>query len=244
MLEIMTDAGVRFVVPDVEALEYPRGSLSHRQSQYNVAAYQLLVDKDFDAARRLALRGKELLEGTQHLYASAQSSVVLMLIDRAEGHAQAGGGNLHATLRSHARRTAQSHLGDGDDRRGTVHYHHNRLQQADALCSEVFPLLSLAPSLENFTVAHVVAARLKCAQAKYGDGLRVLDYLRSVLDGGNARRLIARVCFEKVRLWLLQDQPRRALRVLADCGQSLHLEANPAAGATLGRVPRCRRSRS
>jgi LuxR family transcriptional regulator, maltose regulon positive regulatory protein len=34
------------------------------------------------------------------------------------------------------------------------------------------------------------------------------------------------VCFEKVRLWLLQDQPGRALRVLADCGQSFHIEAN------------------
>ncbi|MFC4313073.1 LuxR C-terminal-related transcriptional regulator [Steroidobacter flavus] len=227
MLEIMTDAGVRFVVPEVEALSIPDDPYL-TANLFNVAAYQLLVDKDFDAARRLALRGKELLEGTQHLYASAQSSVVLMLIDRAEGHAKEAAEScmqLYARTRGGRRNpiwvTATTAA-------AAVHYHHNRLQQAEALCSEVFPLLSLAPSLENFTVAHVVAARLKCASGKYGDASRVLDYLHSVLDSSNARRFLARVCFEKVRLWLLQDQPLRALRVLADCGQSFHLEASPA----------------
>jgi LuxR family transcriptional regulator, maltose regulon positive regulatory protein len=102
----------------------------------------------------------------------------------------------------------------------SVHYHHNRLEQAEALCSEVLPLLSIAPSLENLTVAHVVAARLKCAAAKYGDALRLLDYLHSVLESSGCQRLLARVCFEKVRLWLLQEQPLRALKVLADCARS------------------------
>lgn len=226
MLEIMTDAGVRFVVPDVEALSIPEDPYL-TANLFNVAAYQLLVDKEFDAARRLALRGKELLEGTPHIYALAQASVVLMLIDRSEGHAREAAETcmqLYARTRGGRRNpiwvTATTAA-------AAVHYHHNRLQQAEALCIEVFPLLSMAPSLENFTVAHVVAARLKCASAKYGDALRLLDYLHSVLDSSNCPRLLARVCFEKVRLWLLQEQPLRALRVLADCGQSFHIEANP-----------------
>jgi LuxR family maltose regulon positive regulatory protein len=82
----------------------------------------------------------------------------------------------------------------------------------------------MAPSLENLTVAHVVAARLKCAAGKYGDALRLLDYLHSVLESSNCQRLLARVCFEKVRIWLLQEQPLRALAVLADCGQSFRLD--------------------
>lgn len=227
MLEIMADAGVQFVVPDVEALGIPDNPYL-TANLFNVAAYQLLVDKEFDAARRLSLRGKELLQGTQHIYASAQASVVLMLIDRAEGHAREAAETcmqLYARTRGGRRNpiwvTATTAA-------ASVHYHHNRLQQAEALCSEVFPLLSMAPSLENFTVAHVVAARLKCASAKYGDALRLLDYLHSVLDSSNCRRLLARVCFEKVRLWLIQEQPLRALRVLADCGQSFHIEANRA----------------
>jgi LuxR family maltose regulon positive regulatory protein len=224
MLDIMTDAGVQFVVPEVEALSIPEDPYL-TANLFNVAAYQLLVDRQFDAARRLALRGKELLEGTQHTYALAQASVVLMLIDRAEGHAREAAETcmqLYARTRGGRRNpiwvTATTAA-------ASVHYHHNRLQQAEALCTEVLPLLSMAPSLENLTVAYVVAARLKCASAKYGDALRLLDYLHSVLDSSNCRRLLARVCFEKVRLWLLQDQPGRALRVLADCGQSFHIEA-------------------
>ncbi|WP_198683842.1 LuxR C-terminal-related transcriptional regulator [Peristeroidobacter agariperforans] len=225
MLEIMTDAGVQFVVPDVEALSVPDDPYL-TTNLFNVAAYQLLVDKQFDAARRLALRGKELLQGTQHIYALAQASVVLMLIDRAEGHAREAAEScmeLYARTRGGRRNpiwvTATTAA-------ASVHYHHNRLQQAEALCTEVLPLLSMAPSLENLTVAHVVAARLKCAAAKYGDALRLLDYLHSVLESSSCQRLLARVCFEKVRLWLLQEQPLRALRVLADCGQSFHVDAN------------------
>ncbi len=225
MLEIMADAGVRFVVPEVEALSIAENPYL-TANLFNVAAYQLLVDKDFDAARRLALRGKELLEGTPHLYALAQSAVVLMLIDRAEGHAREAAEScmqLYARTRGGRRNpiwvTATTAA-------ASVHYHHNRLQQAEALCSEVFPSLSMAPSLENLTVAHLVAARLKCASAKYGDALRLLDYLHSVLKSSNCRRLLARVCFEKVRLWLLQEQPARALRVLAECGQSFQIEVN------------------
>ncbi|HWK48881.1 MAG TPA: LuxR C-terminal-related transcriptional regulator, partial [Steroidobacter sp.] len=225
MLEIMTDARVQFVVPDVEALSIPEDPYL-TANLFNVAAYQLLVDKAFDAARRLALRGKELLQGTQHIYALAQASVVLMLIDRAEGHAREAAEScmqLYARMRGGRRNpiwvTATTAA-------ASVHYHHNRLQQAETLCAEVLPLLSMAPSLENLTVAHVVAARLKCASAKYGDALRLLDYLHSVLDSCNCQRLLARVCFEKVRLWLLQEQPMRALRALADCGQSFHVDAN------------------
>jgi LuxR family maltose regulon positive regulatory protein len=228
MLEIMTDAGVQFVVPDVEALSVPEDPYL-TTNLFNVAAYQLLVDKQFDAARRLALRGKELLQGTQHIYALAQASVVLMLIDRAEGHAREAAEScmaLYARTRGGRRNpiwvTATTAA-------ASVHYHHNRLQQAEALCSEVLPLLSMAPSLENLTVAHVVAARLKCAAGKYGDALRLLDYLHSALESSNCKRLLARVCFEKVRLWLLQEQPQRALRALADCGQSFQVDANKAA---------------
>jgi LuxR family maltose regulon positive regulatory protein len=218
MLDIMTDAGVHVTAHQVEALSdiddpYLTANL------FNVSAYQLLVDKKFDAARRLALRGRELLVGTQHVYAAAQASVVLMLIDRAEGHAREAAETcmqLYARARAGRRNpiwvTATTAA-------ASVHYHHNRLQQAEALCSEVLPLVSIAPSLENLTVAYVVAARLKCAAGKQGDALRLLDYLHSVLETSNCQRLLARVCFEKVRIHLLQEQPARALVVLTEFGQ-------------------------
>jgi LuxR family maltose regulon positive regulatory protein len=198
MLDIMTDAGVHVTAHHVEALSvvddpYLTANL------FNVSAYQLLVDKKFDAARRLALRGRELLAGTQHVYAAAQASIVLMLIDRAEGHAREAAETcmqLYARTRAGRRNpiwvTATTAA-------ASVHYHHNRLQQAEALCCEVLPLVSIAPTLENLTVAHVVAARLKCAASKFGDALRLLDYLHSVLESSNCQRLLARVCFEKVR---------------------------------------------
>lgn len=218
MLDIMTDAGVHVTAHHVEALSvvddpYLTANL------FNVSAYQLLVDKKFDAARRLALRGRELLAGTQHVYAAAQASIVLMLIDRAEGHAREAAETcmqLYARTRAGRRNpiwvTATTAA-------ASVHYHHNRLQQAEALCCEVLPLVSIAPTLENLTVAHVVAARLRCAASKFGDALRLLDYLHSVLESSNCQRLLARVCFEKVRIHLLQEQPARALAVLAEFGQ-------------------------
>jgi LuxR family maltose regulon positive regulatory protein len=143
-----------------------------------------------------------------------------MLVDRAEGHAREAAETcmqLYARTRAGRRNpiwvTATTAA-------ASVHYHHNRLQQAEALCSEVLPLVSIAPSLENLTVAHVVAARLKCAAGKHGDALRLLDYLHSVLESSNCQRLLARVCFEKVRIHLLQEQPARALAVLAEFGSS------------------------
>jgi LuxR family maltose regulon positive regulatory protein len=74
--------------------------------------------------------------------------------------------------------------------------------------------------MENFTVAHVTAARLKSAAGKHGEALRLLDCLHSVLESIGYRRLLALVCFEKVRIWLLQDRPARAVQVLADFGQA------------------------
>ncbi|MET0535562.1 MAG: LuxR C-terminal-related transcriptional regulator [Steroidobacter sp.] len=219
MLDIMTDAGVHVTAHQVEALSVADDPYL-TANLFNVSAYQLLVDKKFDAARRLALRGRELLAGTQHVYALAQASVVLMLVDRAEGHAREAAETcmeLYAQTKAGRRNpiwvTATTAA-------ASVHYHHNRLQQAEALCSELLPLVSIAPSLENLTVAHVVAARLKCAAGKHGDALRLLDYLHSVLDSSNCQRLLARVCFEKVRIYLLLEQPARALAVLAEFGQS------------------------
>jgi LuxR family transcriptional regulator, maltose regulon positive regulatory protein len=217
MLSIMTDAGVHVTAHQVEALSV--GDDAYLTANlFNVSAYQLLVDKKFDAARRLALRGRELLAGTQHVYAAAQASVVLMLVDRAEGHAREAAETcmqLYARTRAGRRNpiwvTATTAA-------ASVHYHHNRLQQAEALCSEVLPLVSIAPSLENLTVAHVIAARLKCAAGRHGDALRLLDYLHSILESSNCQRLLARVCFEKVRIHLLQEQPARALAVLAEFG--------------------------
>jgi LuxR family maltose regulon positive regulatory protein len=217
MLDIMTDAGVHLTAHQVEALSIADDPYL-TANLFNVSAYQLLVDKKFDAARRLALRGRELLAGTQHVYAASQAAVVLMLIDRAEGHAREAAETcmqLYARTRAGRRNpiwvTATTAA-------ASVHYHHNRLQQAEALCSEVLPLVSIAPTLENLTVAHVVAARLKCASGKHGDALRLLDYLHSVLESTNCQRLLARVCFEKVRIHLLQEQPVRALAMLADFG--------------------------
>lgn len=218
MLDIMTDAGVHVTAPQVEALSVADDPYL-TANLFNVSAYQLLVDRKFDAARRLALRGRELLTGTQHVYALSQAAVVLMLVDRAEGHAREAAETcmqLYARTRAGRRNpiwvTATTAA-------ASVHYHHNRLQQAEALCSEVLPLVSIAPSLENLMVAHVVAARLKCAAGKHGDALRLLDYLHSVLESSNCQRLLARVCFEKVRIHLLQEQPARALAVLAELGQ-------------------------
>jgi LuxR family maltose regulon positive regulatory protein len=219
MLAIMTDAATELTVQEVHALSLASDPYL-TANLLNVSAYYMLVKKRFDAARRLALRGQELLRTTNHVYTEAQSAIVLVLVDRAEGYAkEAADGCLRLYARTKDGRRNPIWV-TAATAAASVHYHHNSLQQAETLCAEILPLLAIAPSMENFTVAHLTAARLKCAAGKHGEALRLLDHLHCALESSEYKRLLAQVCFEKVRIWLQQDQRARAMAVLADFGIS------------------------
>lgn len=217
LLAIMEDHTAELTMPHIERLSTACDPYL-TAAFLTVCAYCMLVHRRFEAARRLALRGSELLRGTSDTYFAAQSEIVLVLVDRAEGHARAaneGCVQVYARVKD-ARRTpiwvtATTAL-------ASLHYHHNELEQAQTLCTEVLPLVSIAPSVESLMVAHIVAARLKIAADERREALRLLDHLHGMLDSYGCRRLLAQLCFEKVRLWLLEGECARAAATLSELG--------------------------
>ena len=94
-----------------------------------------------------------------------------------------------------------------------VRYEENRLAEAEALCTEVLPLLCVASTVENICMAYVTLSRIKAINGRHGEALQLLDYLHSILEGGSHARFLAQVCAEKIRLFLAQDNLQRARAV-------------------------------
>ncbi|MFL6655888.1 MAG: LuxR C-terminal-related transcriptional regulator [Sulfurifustis sp.] len=181
-----------------------------------VQAYRLLRHSKFDAARRLALRARDVLKATNSVYGIGYAEMVLCLADRGQGDMKMAAQRceqLYATVRGGRRNpawvnaaTALSH----------VRYEQNRLAEAEALCTEVLPFLSDASTVENLTIAYITFARVKSVNKRHAEAFQLLDYLHSVLESGGHRRFLARVCFEKIRLCLLQGNFDRASAVAAE----------------------------
>jgi LuxR family maltose regulon positive regulatory protein len=103
-----------------------------------------------------------------------------------------------------------------------LRYQQNRLAESEALCVELLPLLSIASTIENFTIAYVTLARLKSIGGRPAEAFQLLDYLHSVLEGdGGHRRFLAQVYYEKIRLCLAQKNLERAHAVAAEFGLPL-----------------------
>jgi LuxR family maltose regulon positive regulatory protein len=73
------------------------------------------------------------------------------------------------------------------------------------------PLLSVASTVENFTIVHITLARIKAINERCSEAFQLLDYVHSVLESGCHQRFLAQVCREKMRLHLLQNNAARAL---------------------------------
>lgn len=181
-----------------------------------VQAYRLLRQCRFDAARRLALRARDVLKETNSVYGIGYAEMVLCLADRGQGDMKSAAQrceNLYASVRGGRRNPAWVNAASA---LAHVRYEQNRLAEAEALCAEVLPFLSDASTVENLTVAYVTFARIKSINRRHAEAFQLLDYLHSVLESGGHRRFLARVCYEKIRLCLLQGSIERARAVAAD----------------------------
>jgi LuxR family maltose regulon positive regulatory protein len=177
-------------------------------------AYAALRRHRFDIAWRLAMRARDTLEKISPC-GVGYASVVASLAERAQGDVRSAAKRceqIFATMRggrpNPAWITAAIAL-------AYVRYEENRLSDAEALCAEALPLMSVACTIEDCSTAYVTLARIKAANERPEEAFRLLDYLHSVLESGHHQRFLAQVCGEKIRLCLAQGRLERALAIAA-----------------------------
>lgn len=180
-------------------------------------AYAMLRLNEFDKAWRLAIRAREIFEPISH-YSLGYAEVLASLAERAQGDLKSASARcerMFALVRGGRRNPAWVNAANA---LAHVRYEENRLAEAEALCTEVLPLLGGAATIENIVIAYVTLSRIKSIGGHHGEALQLLDYLHSVLEGGSHTRFLAQVCAEKIRLFLLQDNLQRARAVALEFG--------------------------
>jgi LuxR family transcriptional regulator, maltose regulon positive regulatory protein len=180
-------------------------------------AYRKLRRHEFDAAWRLATRAGDQLEALS-LHGAGYASMVASLADRARGDVKAAAQRTkqtYARVRGGRRTPAWTHAAAA---LAHVRYEENRLAEAEVLYTEVLPLLSVASTMEGFSTAYCTLARIKAIDRHAAEAFQLLDYLHSVLEGGQQQRFLAQLCVEKMRLCLAQDDLERARKVASEWG--------------------------
>jgi LuxR family maltose regulon positive regulatory protein len=158
-------------------------------------AYGLLGRCRFDLARRLALRAREIMQHQDSSYALGYVDSVIALADRAQGDV------LSVTERAEqmfaaVKDTQSTAWSKPAVALARVRYEQNRLEEAEALCTQVLPLLANAAIAETFMVVHVVLARIKASQGRHEESFKLLDYLHSMLENDGQHSLLSNVCCE------------------------------------------------
>ncbi|RKH50512.1 LuxR family transcriptional regulator [Corallococcus sp. AB049A] len=177
-------------------------------------AYQALRQNRFDAMRRLASVARETLQGPINPYMVGYTDVLIVLADRAQGHMKEAVDRCEAAFERASRGRRNPVWVNAATALANTRYDQNRLDEAEALCIEVLPLLSQAAVFETFAVAYLVLARIKAIRGKYAEAWQLLDYLHSVLECGHQTRFLAHVCGEKIRLSMVEQSPAR-MKVVA-----------------------------
>jgi LuxR family transcriptional regulator, maltose regulon positive regulatory protein len=180
-------------------------------------AYAMLRLNEFDKAWRLAIRAREIFEPISH-YSLGYAEVLASLAERAQGDLKSASARcerMFALVRGGHRNPAWVNAANA---LAYVRYEENRLAEAEALCTEVLPLLNGASTIENLVIAYVTLSRIKSISGHHSEALQLLDYLHSMLEGGSHTRFLAQVCAEKIRLFLAQDNLQRARGVALEFG--------------------------
>jgi LuxR family maltose regulon positive regulatory protein len=181
-------------------------------------AYALLRKNRFDAAKRRALRAKDLLAEHGDSYGASYADVLVLLAQRLSGDLAGSAQTcerLYASLDRGPRNpawvnaaSAQAHL----------RYEQNRFAEARKLCVELLPLLAIASTPENLASVYTTLARLEVHAGNTGEAMRRLEYLHSAMEDGRHARLVALVVYERVRVALLMGDPEHAHRIADEAG--------------------------
>ncbi len=217
MLTVLADSSGQIGISSPEALR-DRGADSFLiGTLLTLQAYTMLRLNQFDKAWRLAMRARDTFDSIS-LYSLGYAEVVASLADRAQGDMKAAADRcerMFAMVRGGHRTPAWVNAANA---LAYMRYEENRLDEAEALCSEVLPLLCVQSTVENVATAYVTLSRIKSINGRPGEAFQLLDYLHSMLESGSHTRFLAQVCAEKLRLLLSQDNLHRARAVALEFG--------------------------
>ena len=170
----------------------------------------LLRCNQFDAARRMAMRAREIGQRCQSVYLVSHAETLICAADFQQGNLKSAAlacERNFAAMKSGPRSPAWVNAAVT---LACLRYERGRLADARSLLAEVLPHATLASTLWVFSAAHIVLARLKALEHKAGEAAQLLDYAHSVLEDAGHPRYLAEICFEKVRLNLDQNDLVRA----------------------------------
>lgn len=217
MLTVLADSSGQIGISSPEALR-DRGADSFLiGTLLTLQAYTMLRLNQFDKAWRLAMRARDTFDSIS-LYSLGYAEVVASLADRAQGDMKAAADRcerMFQMVRGGHRTPAWVNAANA---LAYMRYEENRLEEAEALCTEVLPLLCVQSTVENVVTAYVTLSRIKAGNGRHGEAFQLLDYLHSMLESGSHARFLAQVCAEKIGLLLSQDNLQRARAVALEFG--------------------------
>ncbi|HEY0684560.1 MAG TPA: LuxR C-terminal-related transcriptional regulator [Steroidobacter sp.] len=217
MLTVLADSSGQIGISSPEALR-ERGADSFLiGTLLTLQAYTMLRLNHFDKAWRLAMRARDTFDSIS-VYSLGYAEVVASLAERAQGDMKAAADRcerMFALVRGGHRSPAWVNAANA---LAYMRYEENRLDEAEALCAEVLPLLCVQSTVENVSTAYVTFSRIKAINARHSEAFQLLDYLHSILESGSHVRFLAQVCAEKIRLFLSQDNLQRARAVALEFG--------------------------
>ncbi len=224
MLAILADSDCHVSIGVAESARLEGADSFLSATVLTLQAYALLRRNQFDLAWRLSMRARDALENVS-VYGFGYADVVASLAERAQGDMKSAAERcerMFAAVRRGRRTPAWVNAATA---LACVRYEENRLADAEALCREALPLLSVASTIENFTIVHITLARIKAIHERFGEAFQLLDYMHSVLESGCHQRFLAQVCREKIRLHLLQNNAPRALAIAVELGLERRAQA-------------------
>ena len=202
---------------EMPAADESDGDAQLRGLQLVNRAYALFCAHRFDAAWRLAMRAREILQPISP-YGEGYASSLLALVERAKGDFGSAARRVEALWAGTRNGPRNAAWANAATALAVLRYETNRLSEARALCEELLPLVEAGGTYETLVAAARTLARVHAAEREPEAAMRLLDYLHGVLGGSHERRFAAQVCFDKVRLWLAQGEPVRARDCAAEFG--------------------------
>ena len=224
MLTILADSDCHVSIGVAESARLEGADSFLSATVLTLQAYALLRRNQFDLAWRLSMRARDALENVS-VYGFGYADVVASLAERAQGDMKSAAERCERMFASVRRGRRNPAWVNAATALACVRYEENRLAEAETLCREALPLLSVASTVENFTIVHITLARIKAINERCAEAFQLLDYVHSVLESGCHQRFLAQVCREKMRLHLLQNNAPRALALAVELGLERRADA-------------------
>lgn len=181
-------------------------------------ATTLLGRNQFDEARRMALRARDIGVRCVTPYLTSHTETLLSAAEYQQGNLRSAA---RISARNYAALKGAPHSPAWVNAAATLacaRYERGRLDGARVLLQELIPHVTVCSTLWVFCAAHVVLARLQAMEGRFDEAMQLLDVAHSVLDDVGHPRYLAEICYEKVRLGLESNDTALANTTAASFG--------------------------